>query len=180
MHIFLVFSFFLCTFAPLNGENCCCSSVVEHFLGKEEVTSSSLVNSSEKEEPGLFLFCIRTSSNPLLRNHPFFISAERPEDRQGTGGADGSGPPAAEMPNAKDAGRGGAWLPRRQMRRCTLGSAGRRDAAFHAEVSGRAAASGRRKATKQTIRSPIAAQSANTAPKMDYPSRSFAVTLPCK
>ena len=26
---------------------CCCSSVVEHFLGKEEVTSSSLVNSSK-------------------------------------------------------------------------------------------------------------------------------------
>ena len=115
-----------------------------------------------------------------VSRNPFFISAERTEDRQGTGGADGSGPPAAEMPNAKDAGRGGAWLPRRQMRRCTLGSAGCRDAAFHAEVSGRAAASGRRKATKQTIRSPIAAQSANTAPKMDYPSRSFAVTLPCK
>ena len=29
-------------------EECCCSSVVEHFLGKEEVTSSSLVNSSKK------------------------------------------------------------------------------------------------------------------------------------
>ena len=28
----------------------CCSSVVEHFLGKEEVTSSSLVNSSEDQE----------------------------------------------------------------------------------------------------------------------------------
>ena len=25
---------------------CCCSSVVEHFLGKEEVVSSSLINSS--------------------------------------------------------------------------------------------------------------------------------------
>ena len=43
-----------------------------------------------------------------VSRNPFFISAERPEDRQGTGGADGSGPPAAEMPNAKDAGRGGA------------------------------------------------------------------------
>ena len=29
---------------------CCCSSVVEHFLGKEEVTSSSLVNSSKDQE----------------------------------------------------------------------------------------------------------------------------------
>ena len=28
---------------------CCCSSVVEHFLGKEEVTSSSLVNSSKNQ-----------------------------------------------------------------------------------------------------------------------------------
>ena len=27
---------------------CCCSSVVEHFLGKEEVVSSSLINSSRK------------------------------------------------------------------------------------------------------------------------------------
>ena len=26
---------------------CCCSSVVEHFLGKEEVVSSSLINSSK-------------------------------------------------------------------------------------------------------------------------------------
>ena len=43
-----------------------------------------------------------------MSRNPFFISEERPEDRQGTGGADGSGPPAAEMPNAKDAGRGGA------------------------------------------------------------------------
>ena len=31
-------------------EECCCSSVVEHFLGKEEVTSSSLVNSSKNQE----------------------------------------------------------------------------------------------------------------------------------
>ncbi len=35
------------TFALLLADNCCCSSVVEHFLGKEEVTSSSLVNSSK-------------------------------------------------------------------------------------------------------------------------------------
>jgi hypothetical protein len=27
---------------------CCCSSVVEHFLGKEEVVSSILINSSTK------------------------------------------------------------------------------------------------------------------------------------
>ena len=164
--IFWSFHFSYVLLHHSNGKCCCCSSVVEHFLGKEEVTSSILVNSSQSKD--------------YVTRNPFFISAERPEGRQGTGGADGSGPPAAEMPNAKDAGRGGAWLPRRQMRRCTLGSAGRRDAAFHAEVSGRAAASGRRKATKQTIRSPIAAQSANTAPTMDYPSRSFAVTLPCK
>ena len=46
---------FLPTFALVNRsgvapavitKNCCCSSVVEHFLGKEEVTSSILVNSS--------------------------------------------------------------------------------------------------------------------------------------
>ena len=36
------------TFAPLERVKCCCSSVVEHFLGKEEVTSSSLVNSSKR------------------------------------------------------------------------------------------------------------------------------------
>ncbi len=43
----MVISFFLFTFAPLErAKDCCCSSVVEHFLGKEEVTSSSLVNSS--------------------------------------------------------------------------------------------------------------------------------------
>ena len=34
--------------------NRCCSSVVEHFLGKEEVTSSSLVNSSENQEIAKF------------------------------------------------------------------------------------------------------------------------------
>ena len=44
------------------GEICCCSSVVEHFLGKEEVTSSSLVNSSRKEEVAMrcdLFFCCR-------------------------------------------------------------------------------------------------------------------------
>ena len=85
-------------FVPLSEivrrSNRCCSSVVEHFLGKEEVTSSILVNSSQSKD--------------YVSRNPFFISAERPEGRQGTGGADGSGPPAAEMPNAKDAGREGA------------------------------------------------------------------------
>ena len=38
------FYLYLCTALEAN---CCCSSVVEHFLGKEEVTSSSLVNSSK-------------------------------------------------------------------------------------------------------------------------------------
>lgn len=47
---------------------------------------SSLVNSSKKEELGLFLFCIRTSSNPLLRNHPCSnkkcrIAGASPRDR---------------------------------------------------------------------------------------------------
>ena len=41
-------------FVPLSEivrrSNRCCSSVVEHFLGKEEVTSSSLVNSSKNQE----------------------------------------------------------------------------------------------------------------------------------
>ena len=35
-------------FCPAFSNKCCCSSVVEHFLGKEEVTSSSLVNSSRE------------------------------------------------------------------------------------------------------------------------------------
>ena len=39
---------FLLLRCPIGGI-CCCSSVVEHFLGKEEVTSSSLVNSSREE-----------------------------------------------------------------------------------------------------------------------------------
>ena len=40
----------LCVFSDSKciSFNCCCSSVVEHFLGKEEVVSSSLINSSEK------------------------------------------------------------------------------------------------------------------------------------
>ena len=41
---------FLVYFCTTQQGNCCCSSVVEHFLGKEEVTSSSLVNSSIFEE----------------------------------------------------------------------------------------------------------------------------------
>ena len=104
--LFTIFWSFHFSYVLLHHSNekcCCCSSVVEHFLGKEEVTSSILVNSSQSKD--------------YVTRNPFFISAERPEGRQGTGGADGSGPPAAEMPNAKDAGRGGAWLPRRQMRR---------------------------------------------------------------
>ena len=53
----MVISFFLFTFAPLErAKDCCCSSVVEHFLGKEEVTSSSLVNSSRI---GRLLVCNR-------------------------------------------------------------------------------------------------------------------------
>ena len=36
-------------FCPAFSNKCCCSSVVEHFLGKEEVTSSSLVNSSKSK-----------------------------------------------------------------------------------------------------------------------------------
>ncbi len=41
-----MFSIFLRTFAPLERGCCCLSSVVEHFLGKEEVVSSSLIDSS--------------------------------------------------------------------------------------------------------------------------------------
>ena len=37
-----------CTFVPLLGSKCCFSSVVEHFLGKEEVPSSILGNSSKQ------------------------------------------------------------------------------------------------------------------------------------
>ena len=42
---------FVAYFCTANKQNsCCCSSVVEHFLGKEEVTSSILVNSSKQNE----------------------------------------------------------------------------------------------------------------------------------
>ena len=44
---FLLFQI-CCLFLQRFKAECCCSSVVEHFLGKEEVTSSSLVNSSKK------------------------------------------------------------------------------------------------------------------------------------
>ena len=56
---FLVDSNLFHTFAPLDKGKCCCSSVVEHFLGKEEVTSSILVNSSEEGSYYVapFLFC---------------------------------------------------------------------------------------------------------------------------
>ena len=162
--IFWSFHFSYVLLHHSNGKCCCCSSVVEHFLGKEEVTSSILVNSSQSKD--------------YVSRNPFFISAERPDREQAERTA--AVRRLRRCPMRKMQAGEGRWLPRRQMRRCTLGSAGHRDAASHAEVSGRAAASGRRKATKQTIRSPIAAQSANTAPKMDYPSRSFAVTLPCK
>ncbi len=37
-----------CTFVPLLEGKCCFSSVVEHFLGKEEVPSSILGNSSKQ------------------------------------------------------------------------------------------------------------------------------------
>ena len=40
--------YFCALFKRVGFINCCCSSVVEHFLGKEEVVSSSLINSSEK------------------------------------------------------------------------------------------------------------------------------------
>ena len=66
------------TFALPFKDECCCSSVVEHFLGKEEVTSSSLVNSSNTVEvirtDNLFsyvsagcVFAVETSSICLLR-----------------------------------------------------------------------------------------------------------------
>ena len=54
---FLVDSNLFHTFAPLDKGKCCCSSVVEHFLGKEEVTSSILVNSSEEGSRRWLLFC---------------------------------------------------------------------------------------------------------------------------
>ena len=46
------------TFAPLEWVKGCCSSVVEHFLGKEEVTSSILVNSSKRGHLRWLLFCL--------------------------------------------------------------------------------------------------------------------------
>jgi hypothetical protein len=47
--IFWSFHFSYVLLHHSNGKCCCCSSVVEHFLGKEEVTSSILVNSSRNQ-----------------------------------------------------------------------------------------------------------------------------------
>ena len=104
-----------------NEKCCCCSSVVEHFLGKEEVTSSILVNSSQSKD--------------YVSRNPFFISAERPDREQAERTA--AVRRLRRCPMRKMQAGEGRWLPRRQMRRCTLGSAGHRDAASHAEVSGR-------------------------------------------
>ena len=51
--------YFCALFKRVGFINCCCSSVVEHFLGKEEVVSSSLINSSRKEDTaiGCIFFC---------------------------------------------------------------------------------------------------------------------------
>jgi hypothetical protein len=58
---------------PEATEYCCCSSVVEHFLGKEEVVSSILINSSRVMEvvslPGgrqVLPIVIGTSSTALI------------------------------------------------------------------------------------------------------------------
>ena len=67
MAIFLVDSILFHIFAPLERDQCCCSSGVEHFLGKEEVVSSILINSSTKGRdfslPFLFIHaCISSHS----------------------------------------------------------------------------------------------------------------------
>ena len=52
--------YFCALFKRVGFINCCCSSVVEHFLGKEEVVSSSLINSSKHKTPPIgwrLLFC---------------------------------------------------------------------------------------------------------------------------
>ena len=48
--------------------NCCCSSVVEHFLGKEEVTSSILVNSSKERRHRASLFCFIYASKSVYKS----------------------------------------------------------------------------------------------------------------
>ena len=58
-------------FCPAFNAKCCCSSVVEHFLGKEEVTSSSLVNSSKEGRSYsslffLFIFLIYSTLSRIL------------------------------------------------------------------------------------------------------------------
>ena len=40
-----------------NSASCCCSSGVEHFLGKEEVMGSNPINSSEVQSVKWLLFC---------------------------------------------------------------------------------------------------------------------------
>ena len=54
---------------------CCFSSVVEHFLGKEEVTSSSLVNSSTKQCPQAYIGVIFMGNRYLTVS--LFFSKER-------------------------------------------------------------------------------------------------------
>ncbi len=60
--------------------NCCCSSVVEHFLGKEEVTSSSLVNSSESRgyPSGNLFFRAAVSRMPRIRRSRQLPSVSMP------------------------------------------------------------------------------------------------------
>ena len=52
------FVFYFCTTLR---SSCCCSSGVEHFLGKEEVVSSILINSSQAIQSGGF-FCLEKAS----------------------------------------------------------------------------------------------------------------------
>ncbi len=87
MHNFFVISFFLRTFAPSERGKRCLSSVVEHFLGKEEVVSSSLIDSSERRSHRrcgrLFrvrrgrVGCGASGSAGASGSQPFFLSAAR-------------------------------------------------------------------------------------------------------
>ena len=54
-------------------KHCCFSSVVEHFLGKEEVTSSSLVNSSENQRSVMnrsLIFCFESRTKARKGRYP--------------------------------------------------------------------------------------------------------------
>ena|GEM_PF-6981610 len=53
---------------------CCCSSGVEHFLGKEEVVSSILINSSKESDKLIISQCGKDRFTMLSHHHIIELS----------------------------------------------------------------------------------------------------------